>query len=64
MLKKEYCKKCWENEDGWTEHDEKEWNNGVVWCPFQHKKKYYDWEKIKITEEPPNRCPFLLEHVI
>jgi len=64
MLKKECCQKCWNKIEniGWHKEDEKEWNNGVVWCPLKHKNGL--WEKIKTTDEPPINCPFILEQVI
>jgi len=65
-LNKKCCIKCWENnENVWSEGDEKEWKYGRVWCPFKHTRKYgIIWEKINITEEPPINCPYLLEYVL
>jgi len=76
MLKKEYCQKCWnayteffdteesKNMIRWNKEDEKRWEEeGVVWCPL----KYLVEEELidrRITEQPPEKCPFYLENVI
>jgi len=65
MLKKEICQKCCNNSFlfGWTEFDESWWKEGKVYCPD-------DWveggEKTlrKITDKPPNKCPYLLEQIL
>jgi len=66
-LKKKLCMRCWENSVGksvgWAASDERRWKEGCVWCPmdFQSNREY---NPRSITEPPPNKCPFYLEHVI
>jgi len=65
MLNKECCKKCHQNEylGGWMKFDEQRWEiEGEVCCPLECPKK--GESNIRITDKPPNKCPFYLEHVI
>jgi len=64
-LKKECCIKCHENMDyEWSEWKEQLWNkNGCVECPEEYiGERESDWRKVKF--EPPEKCPFLLEHIL
>jgi len=63
MLKKKLCKRCWNSTDyGWTEHDEICWKKEEAWCPMICLE---EGEVVrKITEQPPDECPFLIEHIL
>jgi len=65
MLNKKICKRCWNKiaEEGWDEFDERFWKRGYVFCPLDYVEKGETLET-KITEQPPSRCPFFLEHII
>jgi len=63
MLRKELCKRCWNEKSEWTEYDEKYWQEGKVLCPYPYFENYEEWIR-KTTEKPPKYCPYLLEHVL
>jgi len=67
-LNKKLCMKCWKNkldiEDDdkcWIFYHEL-WNKGMTECPSE----YVDYKDIdrKITKEPPENCPYLLEYIL
>jgi len=71
MLKKECCQKCWRKVikkrgweiDGWIKDNKKNWHMEGIYCPddgLEAEEKSYR----KITEEPPSKCPYYLEHII
>jgi len=64
MLNKECCQKCWNSTYfSWTEFDEIRWKERMVYCP----PKYRDKRKSvygNITDRPPIKCPFILEHIL
>jgi len=74
MLNKECCKKCWDiyaepfdteykrNALKWKRYDEKYWKEGMIDCP----EKYIDFGKPfrSITDNPPSKCPYFLEHIL
>jgi len=69
MLQK-YCKKCWnkghiiiEKSYRWIYDDELRWKQGIIACPEKYIRR---GEKItrKLTDNPPNNCPFLIEHLL
>jgi len=72
MLNKKLCKKCWkktgkemygwEEESAWTGCDEFDWKEGWIECPNYYIEKEESLRKI--TEQPPIKCPYYLEHVI
>jgi len=71
MLSKEICKRCIEESEYaiWGKYnwcvtpespslsDEEHWEQGVVWCGGLGKA-------IKIAEDPPIECPYLLEQLV
>jgi len=72
MLKKELCKKCWDNlsflswaeydDRNWTEFDERCWEDGEVYCPLKYIEEAEN--RIRdINKEPPKNCPFFLEQL-
>jgi len=62
-LKKELCEKCWGRiSGGGFEIDEKYWEEGKTYCPSKYAEKKYTERNIK--EQPPERCPFILEHTV
>jgi len=66
MLKKELCKKCKNSTDfGWVVMNDGSWweREGEMWCPYKYIEKGESNPR-KITDKPPSRCPFYLEHVI
>jgi len=69
MLKKKFCKKCWKkswhpplpgiheyNEHGWEEQ-------GEICCPSRHVTKDESMFR-DISDKPPKKCPFFLEHTV
>jgi len=76
MLKKEFCKQCWERrhdeqhvaqlaqtwvwKEGWTEGDDLEWEKGKVICAFSDALNNMHG----IKKEPLEDCPFWLEHTL
>jgi len=67
MLKKELCIKCWANTgfQGWNECNERVWKRRErVICPILYTDFTDYGAGRKITELPPERCPFYLEQVI
>jgi len=73
MLKKECCKKCRNNyaEEEyyeypgmeWTELREKQWKEGIIYCPVVYLE-IDEWKARKITEQPPDRCPYYMENIL
>jgi len=73
MLKKECCIKCWNRAEieynkwygiRWNGNDEDYWNKkGKVECPsiFTAEKEI---NTRRITDNPPEGCPFVLEHIL
>jgi len=63
-LTKKLCKKCWENipDNRWMESDKKRWNEGLIMCPIEYREGYRAFRYI--IEEPPENCPFILEHIL
>jgi len=68
MLKKKLCQKCWEKvirDRGmkWT-YSEEWWKEKVIMlCPLQYREKgETGWRSM--TEQPPTKCPFLIEHIL
>jgi len=64
MLNKECCKKCHKNRLGeWDEIDDVDWRQGEIFCPDDNVelREVYGG---KITEPPPDDCPFILEHIL
>jgi len=62
MLSKEICKKCINSEDKWDKYDEKNWKKFCeVICLIGHEGRP---DNISIKEEPPENCPFTLEHIM
>lgn len=65
-LCKKFCKKCHNNagnkEDrifnSWGKDDGSLWKKGKVRCYIRI------WEPVKIISQPPENCPFYLEHVL
>jgi len=72
MLKKKLCVKCWNNyaksfnEEKvclrWNKDDEECWKRRVICCPNKYKEK--ENNPRYITEQPPDNCPFMLEHIL
>lgn len=64
MINKEICKKCWEESiwhkmiklAAWTDNNEYCWNIGYINC--------YMGGYISIDDNPPEKCPFYLEHIV
>jgi len=70
MLKRKLCQKCWNKGHkisgeiyGWSDYEEGHWNKGWIYCPEEYREKEEQWP-IKIIDNPPNNCPFLLEHIL
>jgi len=67
VLKKECCEKCWSGSCGGimfsTEMDEKQWEEGLVFCPSQYREKG-ERDVIKTTDKPPSKCPYYLENIL
>jgi len=66
MLRKELCIKCHQNifTSGWHKSDEKYWKEiGHVFCPSIYLGRE-EFNIRKITDKPPSKCPFFLEHII
>ena len=65
MLNKELCKKCYSkyySHYRWTDHDNLRWTiDKIVWCPIS---KFGSSESNLITDDPPNRCKYKLEHLV
>jgi len=69
-LNKELCVNCWTKigkevygkSIGWVRWDEIRWDEGTVRCPDEYLGKGNN--DIKITDKPPNNCPFILEHIL
>jgi len=67
------CKKSWDNlveketykrmKIMWNKSNEKNWKKGRVFCPYVYIEKGESSVR-DIKEEPPNKCPYYLEHVI
>jgi len=75
MLNKELCKKCWKKREeqlqlekslsGWSSFNEKCWEiEGTVRCPPFSCIKNGENRTRYITDNPPSKCPFLLEHIL
>jgi hypothetical protein len=48
----------------WFDRDDEIWKNGKVRCVFGEKKpSYASATDVKIDGFPPERCPFILEHM-
>ena len=74
MFKKEVCKKC-KNDYAesftniqmtsmrWTEYEDKVWKNGMVYCPLQYTNKKEEQTR-DIIDEPPSKCPYVLENTV
>ena len=63
MLNKEICKRCRDSKFGsspWDEIDEYFWEHGKVWCSYNEGGRLWQRE----TEEVPNWCPYVAEHVV
>ena len=70
MLHKATCKKCyvsktleewkWKHSIRIEEKFEERWNKGYVICPFAGYASLKQ-DEVEIDEEPPSRCPYLLE---
>ena len=60
MLNKEICKKCIRENYWWYEHDEEEWKEGYLWCPFKEEVPVYT----PINEPPHKNCHYLLEQFL
>jgi len=66
MLKKELCKKCWNNipDIGWTKYDDEWWDEWeVVLCPTIYLEEG-ESEMREITDKPPNKCPCYLGNIL
>jgi len=64
MLKKECCKKCWNNYMRWMHIEEHYWKwNGTIECPVKYIEKG-EMSDRKITEPPPPKCPYYLENIL
>ena len=70
MLKKELCKKCYNQIGGklkWSEKNEEKWRDGIVECLMTIKNENATWiygRKHLITDEPLDHCKYFLEHTI
>jgi len=63
MLNKEVCIRCCNScisAIKWRESDERLWKKGKMNCVVTDKTEGEIW----IRSEPPEDCPFLLEHMI
>jgi len=67
MLKKEFCQRCINGcaryKYGWVDSDERNWKEGIIWCPYEYIKEGENAIRDK-TKQPPKDCPYFLEHVI
>lgn len=65
MLNKKVCKYClihFRDSLGWVDFDEKHWmEEKIVFCPY---KVDYAHVATSISNEPPKRCPYHLEHLV
>jgi len=62
-LTKKLCEKCWIKRFGLIGFDDRYWEDGYIWCPLEYLGTE-DQEQRKITEPPPSKCPFILEHIL
>jgi len=71
-LNKKICERCWNKAGkeiyrwkvgGWQEYDEDQWKDGYIECPSEYVE-LGNYNTRKITDEPPSKCPFILEHII
>jgi len=70
MLNKEYCIKCYYNY-GWTDYDDGFWfvedqrweRDRMIDCPTEYIGEGETIDR-NITEQPPDNCPFMLEHIL
>jgi len=47
----------------WSTHDDLDWKDGWLICPIEYTEK--GERRIReIKEEPPNNCPYKLEHIL
>jgi len=76
VLAKRICRQCkeklwkenmWASGHGWNHHDDDSWDRrGVVTCP-RHRTYYggtFVAETRAVYMEPPEHCPFMLEHLM
>jgi len=56
MLNKKLCMKCWDNYNIWNANIDWE-THGEVLCLSDYRTR-------KITEPPPIKCPYLIEHIL
>jgi len=65
MLNKEICRRCliqFHDSLGWVDFDERHWaKERIVFCPYT-----VDFAHVarSIDNEPPERCPYTLEHMV
>ena len=62
MLTKSFCQRCNMERysmSGWNYSDEYNWTQGYVWC---HVNSVQNFSYIK--NNPPDDCPYVLEHVV
>jgi len=63
MLSKKICMSCIAKTEviaaKWNVYDEANWKEGFVYCP---KAQITDVQSI--IEEPNDRCPYVLEHLM
>ena len=69
MLSKRICRKCKEeiwkkyyasHNLKWTQERDKKWENNLMYCFAS-----YEWnQRLDVTGEPPEECPYVLEHVM
>jgi len=65
-LIKKLCKKCISNVYGkWVKGDELWWKEDrKVICPDEYTEEDGENNYRNITDGPPNKCPFLIEHIL
>jgi len=67
MLNKECCKKCWKKTIkevyGWFEDDDLDWEKGKIFCPEEYVEEEESQYR-KITQLPPENCPYYMENIL
>jgi len=59
-LKKEICKKCWDNV--WPASDDEMWEQGRLHC--RYIVAFSNMTKIISIESIPDECRYKLEHIV
>ncbi len=71
MLNKEICQRCIHDivtpltKISWREIDEQNWVGGQLFCPCGSSNNHgAGWSTINIHKDPPEYCPYELEHAV